>query len=146
MRWIAIAAGVVAGLVVLVVGGIFGVSEAGGEIVTVVTRDADGAPHATRLWVVDHEGHAWLRSGVPTSAWFVRIQGDPRVEVTRGGATHSYRAEPVRDPETRDRVHALVAEKYGWADRVIGAMRDGSLSIPVRLVPLSEPASARPGS
>lgn len=47
----------------------------------------------------------------------------------------------MKDPATRDRVHALMAEKYGWAEKVIAAMRDGSQSVPVRL---AERPSAAP--
>jgi hypothetical protein len=46
-----------------------------------------------------------------------------------------YVAEPIRDPAVRDRIHALMLEKYGWAERFVAAMRDGNESIPIKLVP-----------
>jgi hypothetical protein len=122
-------------LAALVVGGLYGVSEVGGEVVVLHTRDASGADRTTHLWIVDDAGFAWLRSGLPTSSWFVRLEADPEVAVERGEQTQRYRAVPVRTPEARDRIHALMREKYGWADRVIGATRDGSASIAVRLDP-----------
>lgn len=120
------------------VGAIFAASEMAGEIVVLETRDAAGEPVETRLWVVDHEGHAWLRAGQPTSGWFVRLETEPEVRVERDGVRAAYRAVPVDDPAIRDRIHALNRDKYGGYDAFISLARDGSLSIPVRLDPLSE--------
>jgi hypothetical protein len=133
-RVVRIAAGLVV-LAVLLVGAIFAASELGGEVVVLHTRDAGGADLSTHLWVVDDAGSAWLRSGVPTSGWFVRLEANPEVELERGGERLRYRAVPVPSPDARDRVHALMAEKYGWADRLIGVARDGSASIAVKLEP-----------
>lgn len=110
-------------------------SESGEEIVTLTTLDAAGTPQETRLWVVDDEGHAWLRAGVPTSGWLVRLEARPEVTVERGGAARRYLAVPVREAATRDRIHALMAEKYGAADALISWIRDGTQSVAVRLDP-----------
>jgi hypothetical protein len=134
MRKLLIALLCLAGLGVGFLGLVFGLSEAGGEIVTLETRDSEGQTHATRLWVVDHEGAAWLRSGMPTSAWYVRLVSNPNVQVTRDGSTQRYRAEPIHDPAVRDRIHALVAEKYGFSESFVAATRDGTLSVPIRLI------------
>ncbi len=136
-----IVARIAVGLVVLAVlaaGAIFAASELGGEVVVLHTRDPVGADVTTHLWVVDDAGSAWLRSGLPTSGWFVRLEANPEVVVERGGQASRYRAVPVGTPEARDRIHALMREKYGWADRLIGAARDGSASIAVKLEPLPE--------
>ena len=136
MRWLVRAAALGLVLAAVFVGSIFAASELGGEVVVVHTRDPDGADRATHLWVVDHAGFAWLRSGVPGSAWFRRLEESPDVVVERSGESRRFRAMLVRDPETRDRIHALMREKYGFADRWISAIRDGSGSIPIRLEPL----------
>lgn len=135
MRKIGIAVACLAGAAVLFIALIFGVSESGGEIVTLRTLDEGGEPHDTRLWVVDDGGYEWLRSGQPTSGWFVRLEANPSVEVTRNDRTASYQAEPVREPKVRDRIHGLMAEKYGSAESLIAASRDGDLSVAIRLVP-----------
>lgn len=132
---------IVAGLAVLaalIVGGLFAASEIGGEVVVLHTRDASGADLSTHLWIVDDGGFAWLRSGLPTSGWFVRLEARPDVSVERAGQTTRYRAVPVRSPEARERIHALMREKYGWADRLISATRDARASIAVRLDPAPE--------
>ncbi len=131
-RLVQIGAGLV-GLAALFVGAVLAASELGGEVVVLHTRDAGGADRSTHLWVVDDAGSAWLRSGVPTSSWFVRLEASPEVSVERGGRAERYRAVPVRSAEACDRVHALMRQKYGWADRLIGATRDGVASIAVKL-------------
>jgi hypothetical protein len=138
MRWIGITIGCIVLAGALFVALIFGVSESGGEIITLRTLDEAGQPHETRLWIVDDGGYEWLRSGQPTSGWFVRLESNPNVEVARDHSTGSYRAEPVREPEVRDRIHALMAKKYGAAESFIAASRDGDLSVAIRLVPRTE--------
>ena len=54
----------------------------------------------------------------------------------RGGVARRYRAVPVDDPEVRDRIHALMRAKYGFADRYVSLMRSASGSVAVRLDPL----------
>ena len=121
--------------------GIFGASELGGEIVTLGTSSPDGEAH-TRIWVVDDMGHAWLRAGSPGNGWLVRIDANPDVTIERAGQVSRYRAVPVRgDPALRDRIHALMREKYTWADRIVSLIRDGSQSVPIRLDPV-EPGGA----
>jgi F420H(2)-dependent quinone reductase len=105
-----------------------------GEVVVLETRDAAGA-HDTRLWVVDHDGAAWLRTGDPTSPWLARIRANPDVAVTRGGERHEYRAVLVEDAATRDQINALTLEKYGWRERALRSGMDPSGVTPIRLDP-----------
>jgi hypothetical protein len=115
---------------------IFAASELGGEVVVLRTRDVAGVETSTHLWVVDEGGYAWLRAGAPGSGWFARLEASPEVVVERGGELGRYRAAPLRTSEARERVHALMREKYGLADRLIDLSRDGSRSVAVRLEPL----------
>lgn len=108
-------------------------SELGGEVVVLRTRDAAGEPVETRLWVVDDAGRAWLRAGAASSGWYRRLEARPDVELTRSGDTRAYRAVPVRTPDARDRIHALMRAKYGWADALIDLIRDPDGAIAVRL-------------
>jgi hypothetical protein len=123
--------------------GIFGASELGGEIATLTTRAADGDGDATtRVWVVDDAGRAWLRSGSGKSGWYERLEANPDVTLERAGVTTRYLAVPVKgDAALRDRIHALMREKYTWADQVVSLSRDGAGSVPIRLDPV-EPAPA----
>lgn len=132
---------VVVALVLALGIGIMGASELGGEIVTLHTSSPTGDVE-TRIWVVDHDGHAWLRAGMPDSGWLLRIDADPDVVVERGGESLYFRAVPVRDdPALRERIHELMREHYTWADRAVSLLRDGSKSVPIRLDPIETEAA-----
>jgi hypothetical protein len=125
-------AGGVVGFVSVLAAAVWIASETG-EVVVLTTRDAGDAPHQTRLWVVDHDGHAWLRAGGDAQGWYRRLLARPEIELERRGATAGFTAVPV--PERRDLVNALMLDKYGWADQWIGLVfsRDGA--VPIRLDP-----------
>lgn len=128
-------------LPVVIFGGFFGLvilaSELAGEVVTVHTVAPDGAPKATRLWVVDDGGAEWLRAGVPSEPWLAHVDRTPVIEFERAGTTRRMRAVPVRDdPAVHARIHALMRERYGNVDRFISMLRDGDKSVMVRLEPL----------
>ncbi len=127
-------------VLIVLVAGFFGLvlvaSELGGEVITLHTQTASGEEKRTRLWVVDDAGFAWLRAGMSGSGWLARIERNPIVLVERGGRLIRYRAVPVRQPQVRDRIHALMREKYGMADRLVSVLRDPAQSVPVRLEPL----------
>ena len=107
--------------------------EIGHEVVTLRTPRADGTWQSTRLWIVDDGGSAWLHSA--GAAWAKRFEGDPIVEVVRGGNVLRYRAYPVPGPHPR--IHELLREKYGLADRWVRFVApDGDSVLVVRLDPL----------
>jgi hypothetical protein len=119
--------------------GLFGASELGGEIVTLHTNSPDGEAK-TRIWVVDDAGHAWLRAGNPSNGWLARIDANPDVVVERNGESTRFNAVPVRDdPTLRERIHALMREKYTWADRIVSLIGDRTKSVPIRLDPVEPP-------
>ena len=132
MKTLARVAGGLVGFVSVLAAAVWIASESG-EVVVLTTRDADLKPHQTRLWVVDHDGHAWLRAGGDVQSWYRRLVERPGVEVERGGTTSSFTAVPA--PASRDLVNALMLDKYGWADQWIGLLfgRDGA--VPIRLDP-----------
>lgn len=121
-------------LIALALVAIFAASELGGEVVILRTRDASGAERRTSLWVVEHEGFQYLRAGSRDSGWVARLREAPEVEVERGGKTARYRAVPA--PELTPRIDALIAERYGLADRLIAVIRQPGKSLAVRLEPL----------
>ena len=138
MKKLLLAVAAVVVLAVLVIVGIFAASELGGEVVTLQTLAADGTAIETRLWIVEVDGDLWLRAGARPSGWLKRIEADPRVSITRGEVTSDHRAVPVRDAQTRDRIHAAMRERYPLADALVSLARDGSLSVPVRLEPMPD--------
>ena len=107
-----------------------------GEVVVLHSRGAAGEMHETRLWVVDHEDHAWLRTGNDQNAWLLRVTEHPEIELTRGDQTGRYLSVRVEDAGARDTINRLVLEKYGFAEEVIRALGlDPARAIPVRLDP-----------
>jgi hypothetical protein len=119
---------VVVGLFFVVV---FGASEMAGEVITLRSYHADGLSKDTSLWIVDDDGRQFIRAGQPDSKWLLRVEADPQVEVVRDGVTTPYHAVVV--PEQRDRINDLMAEKYGWAESLLGLMRDPEGTTPIRL-------------
>lgn len=106
-----------------------------GEVVVLHTSDGSGEA-TTRLWVVEYDGDIWLRSGGGNSGWYGRLVATPAVRLERQGRTMLYIAEP--EPAERARINALMAEKYGWRDQVIGLMvggRDEAIAVRLRPVP-----------
>lgn len=105
------------------------------EVVVLYANDADGKVAATRLWVVDHDGAQWLRTGGDGSGWYDRLLANEVIELERDGRRARYAAQP--EPAQSDVVNALMLAKYGWGDALIGRMVGGRAgSIPIRLTPL----------
>jgi len=125
-------AGVLIGLLVLLVVAQQIAAESG-EVVVLTTHDAEGRPHETRLWVVDHEGSAWLRAGADVQAWYGRLLERPEVEVERAGSRRPFTAVPR--PDEHETMNRLMREKYGWADRFISLLFGRDASVPIRLDP-----------
>lgn len=115
--------------------------EIGREVVTLRTQRPDGSWQETRLWVVDHDGAAWLHSA--GEEWLARFEGAAAVELERDGATRRYAARA--DREAHARIDALLREKYGLADRwvrLLAPCDEGT--VPVRLDRLPGPGMERP--
>jgi len=91
MGWVA---GIVLGLLIIVLATQMLTSELGSEIVELHTLDDTGQSHTTRLWIVDHEGIPYLRAGMASSGWLLRALSNNAVEMTRNGVTGSYNFEP----------------------------------------------------
>jgi len=115
-------------------GAILLAGDLGGEVVVLTTTSAGGGRHETKLWVVEDHGQLWIRAGQPSSEWLGRLRAEPRVTLSRNGRVAEYRAVPV--PKQRERINRLMAERYGWADALIGLVRDESETQPVRLDPV----------
>lgn len=111
-------------------------SEMGGEVVEVTTSDDRGIEYQTSLWVVEDQGSEWLRAGSRESAWYQRLVAYPDIRMQRNGQLFPYRAIP--EPDATSRINALMARDYGWADQVVGLLRDESKSVAIRLQRVSE--------
>lgn len=133
MRWLVrlVIASVLA--FALFMGAVMLASDFGGEVVSLTTMDSEGLEKVTKLWVVDDHGQIWLRAGQPGSSWLLRLEAEPMVDLERNGVKAHYRAVVV--PKQRDRINRLMAERYGFADTLIGVMRSDQETTAIRLDP-----------
>lgn len=133
-----IGVGVVAGALVL---SALGIDK--GEVVTLLTTDGDSHVQDTQLWTIELDGVRYLRASNSRAEWFLRLRERPVVELEVAGTLTRYRAVALDDSALRSRVNAEMADKYGFADRLWGALGDRSVSIPIRLDPVEDLISAR---
>jgi hypothetical protein len=139
VRRVAFVLGVIVVVAALSYAGLIVLFETSGEVVAVRTVDADESPYESRLWVVDVDGRAYLRTGNAESRWLANMRSHPTVTITRGGVAKAYLATPVADVGVRDRVNAATAAKYGIAESFLRvAVLDAEHTIPVRLDPITE--------
>ncbi len=136
----------VVGVLMVLAVGVFGLevlASETGEVVVLHTR-AGNEDESTRLWVVDHDGVQWLRSGGGTSSgWYARLVEDPHVELERGGTRRPYLA--TAQPEQTDLINRLMAAKYGWRDDIIAVLAGSRRNaVAIRLDPAEQRAPQSP--
>lgn len=125
----------VVGVFVLYLVLVFGASESG-EVVQLVTEDAQGEAVTTRLWVADTDGAMWLRAGDGTSGWYQRLtahSAENPATLIRGDHTYAITASP--EPQRIAEINQLMADKYGLGDTLVGMLAGSPDSgIAVRVV------------
>jgi hypothetical protein len=105
----------------------------------VALRTTNGPPASLRLWIVDHEGAAW----VSMSRWKAEQHAldGARLELLRAGRTSCVVARLSNDPADGERTFRLRDEKYAVQRlaRAIGWFGDGpgADSVTLRLDPCS---------
>ena len=122
----AVAASLVFGVVTLI-------ALEGNEVVVVRTDAADGTEHATRTWIADAEGAAWIEAANPERPFLHDLEREPTMRLERRGALRRCRAAILPNPDGHQRIRALLAARYGWADRWIALVADTRRSVAVRL-------------
>ena len=115
----------------------FGFSELGGEVATLVRPEADGSNKNIRVWIVDADNKSWIEHGDSESYWIRGLIDDSGIFITREGEEKKYLAFADRD--SHDLYHNLRREKYGFSDKMLDILAFGATSkencegIPVRL-------------
>jgi hypothetical protein len=107
-----------------------------GEVVHLTTYDARAHEHETELWIVDVDGRSYLRADLPGADWLDRLRAHPEAELQRNGSKERVRAVPVDDPVLRAAIGRAMAEKYGFVDRLVGAIRDDDRAVAIRIEPI----------
>ena len=108
------------------------------EVAVLRTHDDAGAPYETKMWVVDVDGHSYVRIGRPGRGWGERAKAHPDVELIRGGVTTPCTATVVEDPALLRRIDEAFASKYGWVDWWYGVVVR-SHAVPLQLDPRPAP-------
>jgi hypothetical protein len=115
----------------------FGLSELGGEVVTLVRTEVDGSNKNIRVWIVDADNKSWIEHGDSESYWIKQLTNDSELLIIREGEEKKYLAFADRD--SHDLYHNLRREKYGFSDKMLDILAFGAISkencegIPVRL-------------
>ena len=123
----------------LCIGGFFGVvilASESGEVITIKTQDSSSEWHPTRLWVVDHAGAEWTRTGHAEKIWFARLTSHSIIELERAAERTSRRAVPISDAAVAQAVNEAFSKKYGIADRIVALSGDASKRVVIRLDPV----------
>jgi F420H(2)-dependent quinone reductase len=122
-------------LAALTFGGITLYALEGHDVAVLYTYAPDGTPRATRTWVAADGDTLWVEAAFPERPFYQQLLANPEVEVERGGIVRRYRARPMPNPDGHTRIRAMLADKYGWADRWVGLLQDTSASVAVKLEP-----------
>lgn len=109
----------------------------GNEVAVLVTTGPDGSMRRTRVWFADRDGALWVESATADRPFYTDLATEPRLRVERPDRAEAMEAiaEFVPEPGGHERIRALLAEKYGWADDWVALLQDTSASRAVRLVP-----------
>jgi hypothetical protein len=105
----------------------------GREVAVVRTRAVDGTERATRTWIADADGAAWIEAANPERPFLHDLERDPSLVLDRRGVPRTCRAAIQSNPDGHARIRRLLAEKYGWADCWIAMVADTERSLAVRL-------------
>jgi hypothetical protein len=90
----------------------------------------------THVWYVETDDATWLEAGRPVHPWYLDIQANPRLTLHTDEGRREFDAATVAGRDAHDHVRALLREKYGLRDRILGLVIDVSPSIAVRLTPV----------
>jgi hypothetical protein len=107
----------------------------GREVVQLHTVTPQGDVRSTRTWVADADGAMWIEAANVQRPFLGDLRAHPDIELVRGGTVLPVRAVAVPGLDAHQKIRALLAEKYGWADCWIGLLADTSHSEAVRLEP-----------
>lgn len=124
-------------MIVVYLAFMFGVSERG-EVVELITQDANGEQFTTRLWIADLDGAMWLRAD-SGSGWYQHLvlhNAQRPATLLRGDATYSITSTSY--PEMVKTLDTLMASKYGLGGTIVDALGGSALAtgIAVKVLPI----------
>lgn len=102
------------------------------QTLEVVTKNEDGTPRETTIWLVVLDGQGYIRTG--NTRWGDNVVRSPEVTLRNGATELPLRVEFVEDEALRERVAQAFRDKYGFSDSFISIFRFGRPKI-MRLLP-----------
>ncbi len=90
----------------------------------VVSVDPDGDERVTRVWIAVVDGTAAIRTG--DTRWLRNLQRDPNLRIRVLGVDHPLRVRFETDEGEIARIDAAFLDKYGWQERLLGALQPGN--------------------
>ena len=127
MSWLIQGLGAFFALIVVYLALMFGASESG-EVVELITQDANGEQFTTRLWIADLDGAMWLRADSGSGWYQPLVQHDAQRPATllRGDATYSITSTSY--PEMVKTLDTSMASKYGLGGTIVDALGGSALA------------------
>ena len=137
MSWLIRGLGAFFALIVVYLGLMFGASESG-EVVELITQDANGEQFTTRLWVAEHDGAMWLRADSGSGCYQRLVQHDAQRPETLLSGEATYSITSTSYPDVVKTLDILMASKYGLGDTIVGALGGSALAtgIAVKVQPI----------
>ena len=91
---------------------------AGVDTVEVFTKNADGTPRHTTIWLAVVDGTGYIRTGA--TGWWSNIERDPNLVLRIEDKEYPLRAVSVEDAALLQRIQDAFRAKYGFSDSVVG--------------------------
>jgi hypothetical protein len=91
------------------------------KTIEIETRDEDGDPRETKVWIVVVDGAGYVRTN--DSRWLANIRRGSSIELRAGETTLAVGAVEVEDQATRDRVEEAFKAKYGAVQKIMSFFR-----------------------
>ncbi len=93
-------------------------THAANEVAVLRTMGAGHVEHYASVWFVRANHALWIRAENRERHWLAEIRANPRIELSLGGQTRAYEANPMDIPKYQAYIDAEFRKKYGFMDWV----------------------------
>ena len=93
------------------------------DVVVVVTRNQDGSDRDTKVWIVEVDDRAYIRTAA--TRWYGNVERDPDIVLRVGEDEFPLRAVLMTDAPLAEHVEAAFRKKYGFWDAFMEIFRFG---------------------
>jgi hypothetical protein len=106
-------------------------------IISLETYSSTGRTHRTLVWIVVEGNDTYVRSVYGRdSRWYQRITANPQGAIDTNGGHHAFRAIPVTDAASIDRVSNAYRRKYKNDSSLSAILEPPTLQTTLRLEPV----------